>query len=143
MLSGRGANVYRGVCSKSCSYLGHKLSAVSFPTQVQHSAVHIVEILLLWSQDRARSRNSNPTYEGRWRETEMFHAVQSNQSSRPSETCLTMDSDGTRFVFGGCEELGDNLIRRCSSINEEEVHVLDPLLSKLGLLVLWFIQSDD
>ena len=94
----------------------HKLPAVSLTAQVEHFTVHIVEILLLGSQDRARSRNPDPPDKRSGWETEVFHAVQPDKRSSSAQACLTVHSDCTLFVFGGRQELRNNFIRRRSSI---------------------------
>ena len=55
-----------------------ELPAISLTAQVKHFTVHIVEVLLLWSQDGAWSRNSDPTDEGCGWEPEVLHAVQAD-----------------------------------------------------------------
>ena len=78
-----------------------ELPAISLTAQVKHFTVHIVEILLLGSQDGARSRNPDPPNKGRRREPEVLHAVQTDKRSSSAQTCLTVHCNCTWFVFGG------------------------------------------
>ena len=145
LLCGGGARILDSGCSRAESRrnFSHELATVSLAAQVEHSAVHIVEVLLLGAEDRARPRNSDPSNEGRRREPEMLHAVEANQGARAPQTRLAVDGDRSWFVLGGRQELRHDLIRRCRPIDKEEVHVLDALLGELGLLVLRFIQAND
>ena len=65
-------------CAQQGAHFSHELGAVGLAAQVKHSTIHIVQVLLLWAEDGARPRNSDPTDESRRWETEMLHAVQTN-----------------------------------------------------------------
>lgn len=47
------------------------------------------------------------------------------------------------MVVSNFHELINNLVRRCGSIDEEQVVVLDTLVSKMLLLVFLFVKSND
>ena len=97
---------------------GQELPSVGLTAQFEHFTVHIVEVLLLGSQDRARSRYPDPANERGRREPEVLHAVQTDKRSSSAQTCLTMNRNCTLFVFCRSQELRNNFIWRCSSIKE-------------------------
>ena len=72
----------------------------------------------------------------------MLHTVQTDQSACPTETCLAVDGDCARFLFSCGQELWDDFIRWCSTIDEEKVHMLDSLLRELLFFVLGLIQAN-
>lgn len=110
-LSGRG-------CDSVTIDPSKELPSVSLTAQFKHFTVHIVEVLLLGSQDRAWSRYPDPANEwSRW-ETEVLHAVQSDKRSSSAKTCLTVNSNRTLFVFCSRQELRNNFIRWSGSIKE-------------------------
>jgi len=122
---------------------GLQAPASSFTTKVEHFTVHIVQVLLLRSQDGAWSCNPDPADEGcRW-ETEVFHAIQTNQSACPSKTSLAMNSNRTGFVLRSSKELRDNFIGWGCTIKEVQVQMPDPLLRELVLFVLRLVQADN
>lgn len=73
----------------------------------------------------------------------MLHAVKSNQGSSSAQTCLAVNGNCAGLSLGSGQELWDNLVGRGCAIKEVQVQVLDALLSKLVLFVLWLIQPDD
>jgi len=111
--------------------------------QIHHFLVHVVQVLLLWTQNRSWSGDADPSDKGGGRETEVLHAVEANQRACAAQASFAVHSDGPGFVFGGCEELGHDLVGRSRPINEKQIEVLDALLRELRLLVLRLVEAHD
>jgi len=73
----------------------------------------------------------------------VFHAVETNESSSATESSFAVNSNGSRFVLSGSEELWDNLIGWRCTVNEEQIQMFDSLLGELALFVLWLVEADD
>lgn len=123
--------------------LSKETSAGFSAAQIHHALVHVVQILLLRSQNRPWPGNADPADEGGGWEAEVLHAIEPNQRACSAKTGLAVNCDSSGLVFCSCEELRDDLIRRCRSIDEEEVEVLDALLGELGLLILRLIETNN
>ena len=50
---------------------------------------------------------------------------------------------GTLFILCVIQELLNNVVRGSGTIKEIEVKMLDAVLGKLLLVILWFIEPDD
>jgi hypothetical protein len=54
-----------------------------------------------------------------------------------------MDSYSASFFLYSFQELVNDLIRGCATVQEVQVNVFKAGFSELGLVVLWFVQSDN
>lgn len=71
----------------------------------------------------------------------MLHAVERNERACSTQASLAMDSDGSLFLLGLGQELGDDFIWRGSSVQEVQIQVLDPILDELLLVVLGLVEA--
>lgn len=51
-----------------------------------------------------------------------------------------MDGNGALLSLNGLEELIDDVVRRSGSIEEVKVEMLDAVLGKFLLVILWLVQ---
>ena len=65
-----------------------------------HSFFHLDEVVLLGTQDGARTGNSNPSDEVSCWEIVVFHAVESDERPCPPQASLTVYSQGSLLAFG-------------------------------------------
>ena len=72
----------------------------------------------------------------------MFHGVTANQSACAAQSCLAVYSKHTWVTLTHLQELLNNGIRRCGTINEEHISMGNACLRKLGPLVLSLVQAD-
>ena len=121
--------------------LCEKLVSCLLPAKIKHLAVHVVQVLLLWSKDRAWPCNSDPTDEGLWWESKVLHAVEGDQRTSSTKTSLAMDRDGSVLSLSCGQELSDDLIRWGSSIQEVQIQVFYSVLDELLLVVLGLVET--
>jgi len=122
---------------------GHEAASGVSTAQVKHALVHVVHVLLLRAKDGAGTRDTDPANEGGGRESEVLHAIESDQGACASQSRLAMDSNGAALVFRRSQELRYNIIRGSSAISEKEVEMLNTLLSKFALLVLRLVKANN
>lgn len=75
---------------------------------------------------------------------EFLHGPETNECTCPSESCLTVDSDGTRILgiemlISHLKELIYNSVGRCGSVNEKQIIVSYVILKEILPVVLFFI----
>ena len=99
--------------------------------------------MLLRAQDGAGTRDADPADEGGGRESEVLHAVETDESTCAAEASLAVNSNSTTLILSRSQELRDNIIGRGGAISEEQIEMLDSLLCKLALLILGFVEADD
>lgn len=78
---------------------GHLYHFDSFRDRSQVVALLVDQIVLLGSQNRARSRNTDPSNEVSCREPEMLHSIDADQGARAAEPCLAMDRNCASLSF--------------------------------------------
>lgn len=84
--------------------------------------------LLLRSEHRAWSRNSNPSDEESGGELEMLHSIAPDQRACSAEACFAVHGYAAWLSFADSQELIHDLVRRRASVDEEEICVLDAVL---------------
>ena len=104
------------------------------------------QVVLLGSKHRARSGNSDPTYEGLSTDLEVLHAVKTNESSCASQASLAMDSNGTSFrvsevLLTRSDELIDDFRGRSRTIHENHVIVCNAHAFELCLVILGIVKA--
>ena len=129
-------------CDLARTYKLHQLCALCFPAGSHHALIHLNEVILLGAQDGTRSRDSNPPNEGGWRETEVLHAVESNQTARAAQTSLAVDRNTSFFLLCSVEELFNDIVWRRRAIEEVQVEVIHVLLDEFLSVILGFIQAN-
>ena len=73
----------------------------------------------------------------------MFHDPESDQRAGSTEASFAVDGESSWFMLSVVQELVYYIIFWAGAIQEVEVHVLDAVLGKLLLVVLWLVQSDN
>lgn len=71
----------------------------------------------------------------------MLHAIETDKGACAAQACLAVHSNGARLLLGSRQELRHNIVRWCSTISEEQVEMLDALLSEFALLILGLVKS--
>ena len=106
--------VFRGHLQLARSSTSHR-----FLGRVCHVQVlDLWKVELLWTEDRAGSRDANPADEGLRRDLVVLHGVDPNKSACAAETCLAVHADGTSTrlskvsLAAGHELVYDRLRRR-------------------------------
>ena len=98
-----------------------QLTALRLPASLEHPVVHGDQVLLLWSQDGAGSRDSDPPSERGRREPEVLHAVEGDQGACAAQAGLAVDGDGALLRFCMLQKLLDNVVGRGRTVEEVEV----------------------
>ena len=70
------------------------------------------QIVLLRSQDRPGSGDSNPAYEVGGRELKVFHSIAAYQGSRPPQARFAMNRQNATFGFTQRQELINNFLNK-------------------------------
>ena len=108
-----------------------------------HNFLHLNEVILLWSQDRARSDDSDPSNESRCGKIIVFHRIASNKSACSSESSFTVHSNGSFLVLCKIDEFMNNVHGRYGSISEIELLMFDSIFYEIVWIVGFVVQSDD
>ena len=125
------------------SNLGHEDATVLLATQIQHALVHVVQVLLLRTEDRARPRDSDPANECCGWESEMFHTVETDQSASSTKAGFTVNSDCPSFVFSSCQELRYDLVRWRCSVLKLQIKELYSLFNELLFFILSSVEANN
>lgn len=105
------------------------------------------QIELLGSQDGAGAGDAYPANEGFGVNLEMFHRIKADQGTSASKTCLAVDGNGSCVWLGEVfltrvHELLHDRVRRCASIREDHVLMVDSLLKEAVAIIFCFIEAD-
>ena len=108
--------------------------------------LHLGQVELLWTQDRARSSDSNPTDEWLSGNLVVLHGPETNERSGSTKSSFAMNSNGatiglTKVVITDLHELFYYVIRRCRSIDEEQIVVGDCLIGEVLFIVFLLVKS--
>ena len=78
----------------------------------------------------------------------MLHCPQTNERTCPAETCLAMNSNGSRILWGEMlvghfKEGVYYVVGRSRPVNEKQIVVVNAVVHKVFLVVLLLVQPDD
>lgn len=127
--------------------LSHQTTFLGGVVSVDIVWLHLREIELLWAKDGAWSSDSNPAYETFCRDLEMLHSPKSYKSTSSTKSSFAMNSDSTmvwllKMLLDNIEEVSDNLVWGCGSINKEEVVMSNSSVGQMLFIILFFVESD-
>lgn len=73
----------------------------------------------------------------------MLHGITADQGACTTQTGLAVDGQGAPFAFANFEEVFNDIIRRCRTINEKEIRMVDTCTNKLLPVIFGLIESNN
>jgi len=122
---------------------GGKFSALGVASLSHVAGFNLVKVILLGSEDRTRTCDTNPSDEGSSGETVVLHGVKSDQRSSATETSFAMDGNSSFLSLNFLHESFCDVIWGSGSVNELEIEMLQSLVDELFAIVSSLVQTDD
>ena len=128
--------------------LGHESAFLGRVVSENIVWLHLWQVELLRAKDRSRSSDPNPPDKALCWNLEMLHSPEANESSGSSESSLTVNSNSSVIRFfkvslDDIEEIPNDMIRRCGSVNKEQLCVINSVVDKMIFVILLLVESND
>lgn len=98
---------------------------------------------MLWTDNRTRSTNSEPSDAFGSGELEVLHEIASDESAGSAETSLTVNSHRSWTILANLEKFFHNMITRCASIDEKQIDVLEASVDEAFGVVDFLVETND
>ena len=112
-------------------------------TLLSHHLLHFDKIVLLRTKNRARSDDSDPSYESCSRKIVMLHRIAGNKSTSSSKSSFAVNSNGTFFSFSNIQKFMHNIHWRDRTISEIEFLMLDSILDKIIAVISLIVEPNN
>ena len=106
------------------------------------------QVELLWPKDGTWTCYTDPANEWLCIYLEVLHGIEPNEGACAAKACFAVDCNRSRswlgeMLFTWVHKLVYNGLRRCWSVSEDHIFVINILLQETCPIILGLVQADD